>query len=135
MYVMHDGGGISSDDISIEQERVDAVLSTLQRAQRKIHKGANLARVPAASFGAAATATELETHAAKAHGHIVDSMTQTIGGLKSYGRALDRFLDDVQQRDREQQQQLAAITDGVTCVAQPTFETNDACTVPTEGER
>jgi hypothetical protein len=135
MYAMHDGGGISQDDISIEQQRVDAVLDTLRRAQGKVLKGANLARVPSASFGAAATATELETHAGKAHGHIVDAMTQTIGGLKSYGRALDRFLVDVEERDAEQQQRLLAIQEGVTCVAQPTFQSNTSCTVPAEGDR
>ncbi len=69
MYTMHDGGGgISTDDISIEQQRVNEILATLNDAQTKVLKGARLGRVPAQSFGMAATATELELHAGKGSG-------------------------------------------------------------------
>jgi len=136
MYTMHDGGGgISSDDISIEQQRVNQILETLNDAQDKVHKGARLGRVPAQSLGQAATATELELHAGKAHGHIVESMEKTIAGLRSYRTALDSFIADVEEQDTAQAQQLTAIEQGISCVVQPTFQDSSQCTLPTEGDR
>jgi hypothetical protein len=136
MYTMHDGGGsLTADDISIEQQRVNDIVSTLDDAMERVHKGAGLGRVPAQSLGDAATATELELHAGKAHGRIVEEMERTVAGLTSYRRALDRFVADAAEQDAEQARRLAAIEQGITCVAQPTFQDNSQCTLPTEGDR
>lgn len=134
MYTIHDGGGgLSTDDISIEQQRVNQILETLNDAQDKVRKGARLGQVPAQSFGQAPTATELEGHAGKAHGHIVEAMEKTIAGLTSYRTALDGFVADVEEQDAQQAAQLTAIEQGVSCVAQPTFQDSDnaQCALPT----
>jgi hypothetical protein len=131
MYIHDGGGGISSDDIDIERQRIDSIMTTLERAQVSVRKGASLAQVPAESLGHAPTATELELHAGKAHSHIVESMDQTVAGLGSYRTALNGFLDDIEARQAEQVQQFTAIETGLSCVAAPTFETNEQCTVPT----
>lgn len=136
MYTMHDGGGgLTADDISIEQQRVNDIVSALDDAMQRVHKGAGLGRVPAQALGRAPTATELELHAGKAHGRIVEEMERTITGLKSYRRALDRFVADATEQDAEQARRLAAIEQGISCVAQPTFADNNQCTLPPEGDR
>lgn len=132
MYIADGGGAITSDDIDIEQQRVDQVLESLQLARASVLKGSRLAQVPAASLGAAPTALELELHAGKAHHHVVDSMDQTTTGLDSYRRALDGFLADIEEQQTEQVQRFTAIQDGLTCVATPTFEENTACVAPGE---
>jgi hypothetical protein len=127
MYIADGGGGITSEDIDIEQQRIDLVLESLTQARSSVLRGSRLARVPAASLGGAPTAVELELHAGKAHHHVVESMDRTTDGLDSYRRALDGFLADIEERQAEQVQRFTAIQDGLTCVATPTFEENAAC--------
>lgn len=131
MVAVHgDSGGVTRSDIEIEQDRVTSVLSSLGAARTKVSRGARLAQIPPASFGAADTATTLELHASKAHHHVVDGFDQTVAGLESYNRALTGFLDDISQRQAEQVSRFATIEQGLECVAQPTFESNSACELP-----
>lgn len=125
-----DGGGFSSQEINLETTRVSLIRSTLQGAMSRVETGAKLAAIPALSFGGAATATELERHAGKAHHQIVSSLEKTIAGLNAYERNLQHFLDDSLETDDTQRVELDRITSAMSCVAAPTFQPADQCAVP-----
>lgn len=136
MYTIADGGGgLTADDISIEQQRVTDINTTLKDALARVHEGARMGRVPSQAYGEADLALELEVHAGKAHGRVVTDMERTITGLESYERALAGFVEQVAEQDVEQAQRFTAIAQGVSCISQPTFEENGQCVAPTGGDQ
>lgn len=137
---MRDGGGFSSQEINLELLQINLIRTTLQNALDKVQTGAKLAAIPAASFGGSATATELQGHAGKAHGHVVDALDQTITGLNTYEKSLQHFVDDsldtdadqattlTQRTQRTEQVDVNALLDmGAACTQPDNFSNTNAC--------
>ena len=127
-FVADDAGSLS------DAEAVEIVLTMLDQAHTRVEQGRHLAPVPAASFGASATAVELGSNTAKAHTHVVDAMARMTAALQTYAANVEHFRKDVHETDADVaaffHRTAAAVDCSGTVTPGDTFHNTQQCTLP-----
>lgn len=83
-----------------------------------------------AVFGGSDAGGLLTHHSGVAQEHVAKAVLQMAAGLRGYRRNLADFVDDVSDTDVSNATALNNIASSTACVAAPSFETNNACTLP-----
>lgn len=133
-------------DAGVGDDIVQEILEMLDDAQTQVQQGESIQPVPAAAFGGAPTAAELDLHAAKAHGHVLEAMTQMATGLRGYYDSVKHFRQDVHETDAgeaarytqrtqaAERVEVTALLDlGLACIQPESFHANPGCEVPADG--
>jgi hypothetical protein len=89
-----------------------------------------------AVFGGSDAGAQLSHHSSIAQQHVAKAVLQMAAGLRGYRDNLTSFTDNMVDTDVSNATALNGIAESAACVAAPTFETNNQCTLPlsTEGE-
>jgi hypothetical protein len=85
-------------------------------------------------FGGSDAGGQLTHHSSVAQQHVAKAVLQMAAGLRGYRENLAGFADDVSDTDVSNATALNNIAASTACVAAPSFETNDACTLPVSAE-
>lgn len=142
MVLLIDGVRTIMQDAGVEDDTVEQILTMLRTSEEKVRKGVKIERTPAASYGNAATAVELSTHAGKAHDHVVDAMRQMVEGLGRYYENVRVFRDDAHETDgvistdfSRRTTTVVDFTPALACTVPTDFSTNTSCEVPAEDDQ
>jgi hypothetical protein len=126
---------------------VQQIVQVLELGKSDVQEGGDISAPPAAAYGDSPTAQELQLHAGKAHGHVIEAMTQMVAGLEKYQESVRAFERDVKDTDATIGTDLSRRTarvEGVdpatvlaaaeACLSPTGFETNAACAAPSTGD-
>ena len=120
----------------VEQRTIEEILSMLGDAEDSVGRGEQLKPVPAASFGAAETATTLELHTGKAHDHVVSAMRDMVAALQTFTQNVKHFQTDAHETDADVSVVFQKNTQALGCMGNTTtnvFQQPQACQLaPTE---
>lgn len=84
-----------------------------------------------AVFGGSAQGQLLTHHAGLARQHVAEAVLQMAAGLRGYGSELEQHRVRMGDTDVQNGVDLTRIEIATTCVAAPTLESNQQCTLPT----
>ncbi|WP_395656940.1 hypothetical protein [Nocardioides sp.] len=87
-----------------------------------------------AVFGGSDAGGQLSHHSGVAQQKVSHAVLQMAAGLRGYRENLAGFVDDLGETDASSATALSNLATSTACVAAPSFETNSACTLPTEGD-
>lgn len=87
-----------------------------------------------AVFGGSDAGALLSHHSSVAQAHVATSVLQMAAGLRGYRDNLAGFVDDLGETDAANATALSNLATSTACVAAPSFETNQACSLPTAGD-
>lgn len=136
MNFMADVGAVLTA-AEVEQRTIDDILSMLGHAEDSVGKGEKLKPVPAASFGAAPTATTLEHHTGLAHSHVVEAMRDMVAALQTYTANVKHYRTDAHDTDADIGMVLHKNTLALDCMGNTTdnvFQQPQTCQVSPESD-
>jgi hypothetical protein len=84
-----------------------------------------------AVFGGSDAGSLLSHHSSVAQQHVATAVLQMAAGLRGYRDSLAGFAADLDDTDASNATALNNLASSTSCVAAPSFETNNACTLPT----
>jgi hypothetical protein len=133
---MHDVGGGAVEmlgDLGLPEDLVDQVRTMLGHHAEDLENN-NVRPIGQGMFGGSDSGAVLGHHASIAQQHVAKSVLQMAAGLRGYRENLAGFVDDLADTDAASASALNGLATSTACVAAPSFETNDACTLPAGGE-
>jgi hypothetical protein len=84
-----------------------------------------------AVFGGSDAGGLLGHHSSVAQQHVAKAVLQMAAGLRGYRENLADFATDLDDTDASSATALNNLATSTSCVAAPSFATNDTCTLPT----
>lgn len=121
-------------ELGLPEDLIDEVRGMLGRNASELEHS-NVGPIGSV-FGGSEAGRLLGHHSSVAQQHVAQAVLQMAAGLRGYRDNLAGFVDDVNDTDVANATALNNIAVSTACVAAPSFETNNSCTLPpsTEGD-
>ncbi|GAA1142309.1 hypothetical protein [Nocardioides aquiterrae] len=120
--------------LQLPEDLIDEVRGMLGRNADELEQ--NNVNPIGAVFGGSEAGAQLGHHSSVAQQHVAKAVLQMAAGLRGYRDNLSSFTDNMVDTDVSNATALNGIAESTSCVAAPSFETNNSCSLPlsTEGD-
>ena len=119
-------------ELGLPEDLIDEVRGMLGRNASELEHN-NVSPIGAV-FGGSEAGALLSHHSSVAQQHVAKAVLQMAAGLRGYRDNLASFTDDLVDTDASNASALNGIAVSTSCVAAPSFETNNACSLPPSAE-
>jgi hypothetical protein len=117
-------------DLGLPEDLIADVRSMLAGSAHDLESG-NVKPIDTGVFGGSDQGGLLGHHSSVAQQHVAKAVLQMAAGLRGYRDNLSGFVDDLGDTDVSNASVLNGLNTSTSCVGAPSFETNNACTLPT----
>jgi hypothetical protein len=118
------------DVLGLPEDLIERVRTMLAGSADDLESG-KPKPISTSLFGGSEAGGQLGHHSSVAQQHVADAVNQMAAGLRGYRDNLSGFVDDMGDTDVSNAVALNTIAQSTACVAAPSFETNNSCTLPT----
>lgn len=119
----------AAQELNLPSDLIEEIRQMLGRNADDLEHH-NVQPIAESVFGGSERGGELGYHSSVAQQHVARAVLQMAAGLRGYRENLGRFSDDLGDTDVERATVMQGLQESTVCVAAPTFETNNACTLP-----